>query len=71
MSRPFVARFPGPCAICERRINPGEWVTYTEDDEIAHDTCDRNGRDYVEVLRDRPVCTVCSLTKPCFCEEDA
>lgn len=39
MSRPFEARYGGPCAAdCGQRIEPGEDVTYV-DDELLHADC--------------------------------
>lgn len=36
----FEAKYPGRCAECDDRIEPGEQVTYS-DDELVHVACDR------------------------------
>lgn len=63
----FLARYPGRCASCSERIEPGDNVTYTTDDELVHADCTAD-----EPPPGRPavVCPRCWLTQPCGCEED-
>lgn len=49
----FVAKFPGTCAGCLERFEPGAWVVF-DDDDLVHETCP-------EITEEpkRPVCSIC------------
>ncbi len=64
-ARTFPARFPGRCAAdCGQRIEPGDDVTYVED-ELVHAGC----VDGAPEPRRAPICPACHLTQPCDCED--
>lgn len=57
MSSGFEARYPGQCAACEERFEPGTEVAYVATGELVHVECP-------EVAEDAPavVCPSCFLT---------
>jgi hypothetical protein len=61
----FEAKYGGWCADCDDRIQPGDTVTYNEDDALIHMHCEG-----LAPARIAEVCGKCWLTKPCECEEE-
>jgi hypothetical protein len=62
MSAVFTAQYPGRChADCGQTIEPGDDVTYA-DDELVHAGCTP------KTERPAVICGTCWLTKPCDCE---
>lgn len=39
MSAPFEAQYYGFCPGCGGEINPGDYITYNDDDDIVHEDC--------------------------------
>lgn len=61
----FTACYHGACHACGEHVNPGDQVTWV-DDEIVHTDCDTpTGR---PVPPPAEICTDCWVTKPCWCE---
>lgn len=64
--RTFRARYPGRCGNCDEPIEPGDEVTYVDED-VVHADCDTPE----PTGRPTPVCPACHLTQPCDCQEPA
>lgn len=60
----FRARYPGLCASCDERIEPGDEVVYV-DDAVVHAACEAH-----RPAPERPpdICPTCHLTRPCDCD---
>ena len=63
----FTAQFPGWCADCDQRVEPGQTVRYRKDGRLrqflVHEACPES----VELLGARPgevACQVCFLIHP-------
>lgn len=69
LSHTFPARYHGRCATCDEQITPGDTVGYDDDGALVHDDCDRAAPPVEKTTA--PVCTVCWLTKPCGCDDEA
>lgn len=61
----FQAKYGGNCGACGERIHVGDLATYS-DDVVVHADCEDS-----QPERKVEVCTICWLTKPCECDDDA
>lgn len=61
----FLARFPGQCGNCGRRVFAGEVLAYDEG-EVVHVECVGEGPAPVQ----KEVCGKCWMLKPCDCADD-
>lgn len=62
----FTAQYAsGTCADCESRIQPGDEISRTVDGGYTHAHCPATD---LEQAAAKPVCPVCQMAKPCFCD---
>ncbi len=63
MSTVFRAHYPGRCANCDERIEPGDEVGYVEN-VVVHAGCEAAtpGPE-----REPDICPTCHLQRPCDC----
>jgi hypothetical protein len=64
----FEARFGGFCAACDGRIEPGDVMTYDDDNQTVHVRCPDSDADRFDAEAQRaPLCPRCGLNHPGEC----